>query len=562
MNRPTTSANATAASTEVRARLSAQLDDLEFHRAFEVEYRLDGAFRVEAEARRVGATDLVMRARLVQADMLQRKGQATTAAALATEANRWARENGPKSLLARSHLVLAAIFENVGDSASCLENALRAVELSDDDTPPRARGNYLARLADAFTLTGSFDSARQRYGEARAIFEEIGDVERQLNVLNNYAYCQALAGDVDEARTTSDRLRVLAAESQTALNPAFLDTIARVHIGREEYGPAEAAIETALKLLERDGDVQAVTPAELTLTLAEIQRRSGRFDQAQRTLDRCREVAVERALLGIEVDVMREQADLFAATGQFERAFQTYKIYHQRAVGLSSIQRESAARTRQALFETAEARQEAQRYWRQARTDELTRLPNRRFADEELPRRLAEVCDGTSLVVAIVDADHFKRINDTLSHEVGDRAICELARLIQDGVSSWGHERPASPAEPAAERPAEAAGAAVPDASAAGTPFVARLGGEEFLIVLPGVDEAAACELLRKIRADVDGHFWKPLLGGLPVTLSIGATVARPHDGQSDVLARADRCLYAAKKAGRNRVVVDFDTTR
>ena len=102
-------------------RLSRLLDELEFHRAIDVEYRLDEAFKVEADAGSIGATELQMRARLIQADMLQRKGQGQAAAALATEVGRWSRENGSNALRARSHLVLSGIFEDVGDAAACLQ---------------------------------------------------------------------------------------------------------------------------------------------------------------------------------------------------------------------------------------------------------------------------------------------------------------------------------------------------------------------------------------------------------------------------------------------------------
>jgi len=66
--------------------------------------------------------------------MLQRTGRVTAGARLASEVNTWARQNGPQTLLARSHLVLSSVYESVGDSASCLDHALRAVELLADTT--------------------------------------------------------------------------------------------------------------------------------------------------------------------------------------------------------------------------------------------------------------------------------------------------------------------------------------------------------------------------------------------------------------------------------------------
>jgi diguanylate cyclase (GGDEF)-like protein len=202
-------------------------------------------------------------------------------------------------------------------------------------------------------------------------------------------------------------------------------------------------------------------------------------------------------------------------------------------VRLNSLRREANARTRQALFETAEARHEAQRFWRQARTDALTRLPNRRFLDEELPLCLVDVVGGRPLVVAIVDADHFKRVNDTISHDAGDRVISELGRVLEEALP------------------------AVLEVASLRARFVARLGGEEFLVVLPGLDMAAAISVLKEMCAAVAKHDWSFLVGKLLVTVSIGASAALPRDAQSILLARADHNLYAAKAAGRNRVVAD-----
>lgn len=516
-----------------RAELSALLDSLEFHRAFDVEDRLEGAIRVQPVGLAIGATDLQMRGRLVEADMRLRCGGATEAARLAIEVNQWAHEHGPASLLARSHLVLSSIFESVGDPASCLDHALRALELLDDETSLRDRGNFLVRLADALSVAGSFDAARERYREAEQIFVVIGDTERRVSVLNNLAYTEYEAGEPGRAFDVAQEMRIRAEASDFGLTPPLLDTLARAYIGVGQYEYAEAALETALQVLGVEGDVEANTPAGIMLTLAEVQLSRCRLDLAQATLERCRVACAERNLGSVLVEALEVQAEIHAARGRFDEAYETQKAFHAEFVRLNSLRREADARTRQALFETAEARHSAERFWRQARTDVLTGLPNRRFADEEIPHRLDEVTAGAPMVVAIADADHFKRVNDTLSHEIGDRVISELGHVLQAALGTG------------------------PDPAAAGSRFVARLGGEEFLAVLPGLDVAAAIPVLTAVRDAVAGHDWRPLTGQMALTVSIGASAALPRDTQSALLARADHNLYMPKAAGRNRVVVD-----
>ena len=99
-------------------------------------------------------------------------------------------------------------------------------------------------------------------------------------MLNNLAYAQVEAGQVRAAWETSQRMRRLAMSSGIGLNPAFLDTLARAHLGLGEIDLARHALLEGLQALDESGDVQAVTPAELLLALAEVQRRGGDLDVA------------------------------------------------------------------------------------------------------------------------------------------------------------------------------------------------------------------------------------------------------------------------------------------
>jgi diguanylate cyclase (GGDEF)-like protein len=182
-------------------------------------------------------------------------------------------------------------------------------------------------------------------------------------------------------------------------------------------------------------------------------------------------------------------------------------------------------------------------YERAAMFDGLTGIHNRRWLDDTLHRlverhstALRERADGKpidaddngDLSVALIDIDHFKSFNDGHGHDAGDAVLSAVAARLAANL-----------------RP---------------TDLVARMGGEEFVILFPNtgiIDAAVACERVRLAVAacEVD----KPTGGGtLPrVTISIG--VAELHDGQSpaDILKAADAAMYRAKKGGRNRVVTD-----
>jgi diguanylate cyclase (GGDEF)-like protein len=231
------------------------------------------------------------------------------------------------------------------------------------------------------------------------------------------------------------------------------------------------------------------------------------------------------------VQLLQEQAELYGACGEFQRAFLMYKAFHAADSQLISQQREAQARTRQAMFETAEARENAARFREQARRDPLTGLPNRRHLDEHLPTMIdnAERV-GEALVAAVIDVDHFKRVNDTYSHQIGDQVLVVMAGLLA---------------------------AAVPASTSEFTGFAARTGGEEFLLILPGIGPNAAAPHLETLRRDVAAYPWQMLANDLTVTVSIGMTATRVDITPSGLLARADELMYAAKHAGRDRVCVD-----
>jgi diguanylate cyclase (GGDEF)-like protein len=157
-----------------------------------------------------------------------------------------------------------------------------------------------------------------------------------------------------------------------------------------------------------------------------------------------------------------------------------------------------------------------------AATDGLTGLPNRRASDLELARRFAARDQGGGFVAAVIDADHFKQLNDRHGHAAGDAALRAIAGALRAALRAGD--------------------------------FVARQGGEEFLVLAaPGTPDAAITlgERLRRSVADLDvGEFG-------PLRVSIGMALPLAHDPDADaVLRRADRALYAAKQAGRNRAML------
>ncbi len=156
-----------------------------------------------------------------------------------------------------------------------------------------------------------------------------------------------------------------------------------------------------------------------------------------------------------------------------------------------------------------------------AHTDALTALYNRRAYDQELAREWRRVQrNGAALSVLLIDADHFKSINDQHGHAVGDRVLQALAALIQR--------------------------------SAREIDVAARIGGEEFAVLLSDTGATSALNVAERIRSQIAQSDTMPVTG---VTVSIGVATLAAEESAASLQHRADQALYMAKSQGRNRVV-------
>ncbi|MDR1577172.1 MAG: GGDEF domain-containing protein [Deltaproteobacteria bacterium] len=159
---------------------------------------------------------------------------------------------------------------------------------------------------------------------------------------------------------------------------------------------------------------------------------------------------------------------------------------------------------------------------RLANIDELTQLYNRRFFGNRLSHILLTGGRDQILSVLMFDIDRFKVINDTWGHNIGDKVLMLCARIIKRN---------------------------------AGENFMAvRYGGEEFLILCPGVDVKAALALAESVRSQIETTQVTIRGALIPVTLSGGVTQYKMGETQEDFISRADKALYQAKAGGRNQV--------
>ncbi|MEO6200620.1 MAG: tetratricopeptide repeat-containing diguanylate cyclase [Cryobacterium sp.] len=437
----------------------------------------------------------------------------------------WAEQHGEIALQSRCHDVLGSVFEMVGDRALALEHAVAANDLLDESEIPLMRAAARKCLADALGSAGSLDEARRRYDDALRLVIDDPETNIRYIILNNLAYTEHLAHNHVEALATVERLVGLSELSDRQIGMSARDTIARVYLVAGRLAEAEVMLAPAMDSAFSDAHPDSSAAALVALT--QLYRTQGRLDMAQVAIDRCRDLAQRNGLVRWTTEASCEQAEIYAAQQDYRAAFETYRTYHEQTVALGASENEAKSRILEAMFQTAESRRESERYRELAERDPLTGLHNRRFVDAHLGGLLLQVREGGSpLAIAMIDLDHFKRVNDTMSHEVGDEVLRTIGRVLAESVES------------------------IPGGIAA------RLGGEEFLVIWPRTPAAAAHERSEALCRSIANHDWSPITGDLPVTASIGVALA-PADGDqnSDLLRTADLRLYVAKRNGRNRVV-------
>lgn len=181
-------------------------------------------------------------------------------------------------------------------------------------------------------------------------------------------------------------------------------------------------------------------------------------------------------------------------------------------------------RARRAEARIAELQLELDEASRQMRHDQLTGALNRRGLEETFEKEAARALRReVSLCVALLDIDNFKRLNDTFGHQTGDDALIHLVRIIQENL-----------------RPND---------------VVARLGGEEFIIIYPESDLEQATAALVRLQRELTKAYFMADDKKLLITFSAGVSIWSPGESMEAVIGRSDDAMYQAKQTGKNKVV-------
>lgn len=519
--------------------------------------------------------------RLEQLSAQAQTAEPKRALALAQEARRLAEQLGEREWLARCALQVGDAYRALGEARLALE--LYSEALGQTERASALQADVLHAAAVAYDSQGAYELALGQMIETLRIRQGLGDKAGEARALNSIGVIFARSGDHEQSLSYYEQALALQNELGDTLNQAIAlnnvgiarKNLARYDAAREVYHEALALFEglehtlgqgaalgnlavaygrqgrhdqaeqlfaQSLALIQATGNRAFET--EVHLDVGDLYLQLKRPDEALPHLARALMLSQEMAAKPAQYRAQQALAQAYELRGEFEAAYRHLLEYHrlerevfserseQRWQALKvNFQLEQAERDREIYrLRNVELKQALETLERQARLleeqatrDPLTGLYNRRYLDGVLSEEFARTLRYQyPLSVAIADIDFFKRINDRLSHAVGDQVLRALAGLFVENTRT--------------------------------VDVVARYGGEEFVVVFRNTELQQAALAAEKIRQAIELHPWKGIHPELTVTVSMGLASSNGFAHYEQLLNIADSNLYEAKHQGKNRV--------
>jgi diguanylate cyclase (GGDEF)-like protein len=430
---------------------------------------------------------------------------------------------------------LGLVYDGLGDRPQAMAWLLKQLELS------QGLGNKqqeATALHDLGFMTYETEQGRGYFQKALEMFREAGDLWGVALANINLAEGYLNQGNYQEAlRYARDAIAVDEHEGEAVEKAFTAHTLGNIYAAQKNYGEALEHYHQAINFI-REGMGDGSLEPSVLLSIGSAYQGIGETKQALRYFDEALHLAQRMDFRVLIYQAHQALSGYYKANGSFEQALYHFEQFHGLKEKIFNSESEQKMRAMEVLHRTETARKEAELQQRKNKelqehihsleelnaqvkalsvSDPLTGLYNRRYLFEYLSR----LEPSHTISVAILDLDHFKKINDTYSHFVGDDVLCGTASLLT--------------------------------ASLRGTDIAARFGGEEFVIIFHHTTLEQAVMACERLRQAVELNVWSEIHPRLRATISVGLVSGLAEDYEA-LLLQADQKLYEAK-ARRNSLV-------
>jgi len=472
-------------------------------------------------------------------------------------------------------LLLSEILIELGETASSLASLKRGIALFSVNTLPEDKLQVLSTLSYRYIDLGFYQEATENWLKVGEYSAEVGSVDFFIKALLGIGSMLEIVGEHNAAFSFFSQAELIAKKSNSSMTLAQLQFhIVACYISLKKYDKAQkylmfcrenaslqivpgfkalihlyqskiyrlqGLIKDALAEIYLGKEVTLVGVGSWTNCMVDLELGDCLIanNQAQKATILLSDTAFNIKELGLDfIDQKRNESlsDAYAQLVDFKLALKHEKLAHQIELALvgkipvGKLECECFAKLskqqnllmiQHTKLENKELKDQmedhhciVERLQHDVFTDPLTDVYNRRWLDDELRSR------QESYTILMIDADHFKTVNDDFSHQIGDHVLKRLAHILSSEI-----------------RP---------------TDSVIRFGGEEFLIILYETNITLIKRLAERIRYAVEVAHWSDLLPGRPLTISLGGAIKGNNDSLDTLLKRADLGLYEAKAKGRN----------
>lgn len=452
----------------------------------------------------------------------------------------------PDSLLAEIYDSIGWAHYYMGDYVEALHHLMKSLRVSEVVGDRSLQAHALDRIGSVNSSAGHSLEALESQDRALEIHRDLDDPLGEAIVLNNVAYTLLDIGDSETALGCAKlALDYCNRVDMPYLTVGVLDTLADIYLSLGDLDEASGLSESAL-VMAREHRLEP-DEANILRSLGEIASLRGEHEQGIELVQQALAIAERRSQHVEEFECQRLLSEIHERAGDAASALAHFKQYHEIQKSKLNGETESRLASLRVEHQVQTARKDAEilrlrslalereverqkiaqvELEAQASLDPLTGLFNRRHLTVLAEELSIATRMGRPVSLMMFDIDHFKQINDSLGHGTGDRVLIAIAQQIT--------------------------------ANARRSDVPCRYGGDEFLVLLIDMDTQGAGDAAERLREAVSSSPIEADSGAIRVTISAGVASAEPG-GQTtldDLIERADKALYAAKQAGRDRVIV------